>query len=381
MKFATVGPSGVRLKRAAIVIVWALFLSFISSLTHAQVKPNWKSEWGAILGKAKQEGKVVVWGPPGQQVRQAMVDGFKKAFPEISIEYQGGTNDLRVKLISERRAGIYAVDVYMTGADGMTTQIKPAKAVEPLRPALVLPEVTDPKFWREQRHDFVDTEQQYILAFVNQTSPVAGYDFKQVKPGEIDNLYDLLDAKWKGKIILGDPLIPGAASTWFRWAWHVLGPEKATDFFRRLRSQTGTISRDLRRQVEWVAQGRYAILISPSLIVGQQLLNEGVQFGMLWDFKDYGSWITSTTGNVALLNRAPNPNAGTVFINWILGREGQTLLSKATNQVSRRTDVPTDHLPEGVIPKAGVKYWKSYVEEVQIRSPEEEAVMKEVFGR
>src|SRR5438552_15442142 len=33
-------------------------------------------------------------------------------------------------------------------------------------------------------------------------------------------------------------------------------------------------------------------------------------------------------GSLALMNRAPHPNAAKVFINWLLSREGQALFQK-----------------------------------------------------
>jgi hypothetical protein len=49
--------------------------------------------------------------------------------------------------------------------------------------------------------------------------------------------------------------------------------------------------------------------------------------------------------------------------------------------VSRRLDVPTDHIPSYWIPKPGVKYWPSYYEEDSTLTPEQEKFLKEIFGR
>ncbi len=69
----------------------ALLFSFGSwQSVCSQVKPEWKSQWGKVLSRAKEEGKVVVFGPPGDLIRRAVTRGFKKAFPDIAIEYFGG---------------------------------------------------------------------------------------------------------------------------------------------------------------------------------------------------------------------------------------------------------------------------------------------------
>jgi ABC-type Fe3+ transport system substrate-binding protein len=161
----------------------------------------------------------------------------------------------------------------------------------------------------------------------------------------------------------------------------VLGSERATEYYRKLQAQAGAVDRDQRRQIEWVAQGKYAILVGPSDGVMQQLLQRGLKFGVLGEFKDYGTLITSSFGSLSLINKAPHPNAATVFINWILTKDGQAAWSKAMNHVSRRIDVPLSHLPDYSIPRRDRKYWVSHLEKEVERSQEEEKILKELFGR
>jgi ABC-type Fe3+ transport system substrate-binding protein len=44
---------------------------------------------------------------------------------------------------------------------------------------------------------------------------------------------------------------------------------------------------------------------------------------------------------IAAIKNAPHPNATKVYINWRLSKEGQMLVSKATDQDSVRNDVPS----------------------------------------
>jgi ABC-type Fe3+ transport system substrate-binding protein len=310
-----------------------------------------------------------------------MTQGFSKALPGISIEYSGGrSGEQATKLKAERDGGIYSADVFLGGTTTANTQLKPMGAQDPIKPALILPEVTELKYWRDRRIEFSD-KAELNLVFVNQIKVQLIFDPKQVKVEEVDELYELLQPKWKGKIVINDPLPSGAGNVSFRWIWEVLGAEKAKDYYRRIRAQAGVVDRDQRRQIEWIAQGKYAILLGPSDGVLQQLLQRGLQFGLLPDFKDYGTAITASFGAVSLVNRAPHPNAARLFINWVLGKEGQTAWSKAMDHVTRRTDVPTDHLPPYQVPRAGGKYWISHTEENVTRSDEEEKILKELFGR
>lgn len=351
-------------------------------LSYGQAKPDWKARWEKVLADAKKEGKVVVFGPPGDLIREAITQGFRKAFPEIAIEFSSGrSGEQATKLKAERDGGIYSVDVFLGGTTTANTQVKPIGALDPVEPALILPEVTDLKYWRDRKLEFSDIEGKYNLVYVNQLKTPLVFNPKQANVEEVDELYELLDPKWKGKIVINDPLPSGAGNVTFRWIWQVLGPEKAIDYYRKIRAQAGAVDRDQRRQIEWVAQGKYAMLLGPSDGVFAQLLQRGLKLGILGEFKDYGTLITASFGSAMLINKAPHPNAAMVFINWVLTKEGQTAWSKAMDHVSRRVDVPSDHLPAYQIPKPGGKYWISHHEKDVKRSSEEDKILKELFGR
>jgi ABC-type Fe3+ transport system substrate-binding protein len=359
----------------------------------AQAEPNWQQRWEKVLSGAKTEGKVVVFGPPGDLVRKAMTEGFKRAFPGIDIEYSGGTGGEQAsKIRAERDGGIYSVDAVLSGTTTYNVLLKPMGALDPITPALILPEVADVKYWRDNTLDFSDKEGKYNIVFGAQLTHMLIYNLSEVKAQEIDELHKLLDPKWKGRIVINEPLSPGPGNLTFRWIWDVLGAEKATDFYKKIRAQAGTVDRDQRRQIEWVVQGKYAMILGPNSAVAEQLLQRGLKFGVSPEFKDYGAAVSAGFNSAMLVNKAPHPNAATVFLNWVLGREGQTAWSKAMNILSRRVDVPTAHLPSYIIPKPGGgywsrnykpgdRYWISYGEQNVRRSKEEEETLKEVFGR
>ncbi|MGH7835176.1 MAG: extracellular solute-binding protein [Candidatus Binatia bacterium] len=362
----------------------ALVLAFLAMAapSSSQNKPDWKERWGKTLADAKKEAKVVVFGPPGELIRQAFVEGFKKAYPDIQLEFSSArSGEQAVKLQAERDAGVYSVDVFVGGPTTANFQLKPMGALDPIRPSLILPDVADLKNWRDNRLEFSDKESLYDLVFGIEVSPPVIYDSRQVKRDEVAQVHDLLNPKWKGKIVLNDPSVSGASVPLLRFIWVTLGPEKATDYYRKLKEQTGAVDRDLRRQIEWVAQSKYPILVGPSPRTAGQLLKRGLKFEFLPEFKDIGGMIGSSSATVMKLNKAPHPNAAAVFINWLLSTEGQTLWSRATDQLSLRMDVPKDHVPAYLVPSSKGRYWKSYTEEAQTRTPEEEKILKELFAR
>jgi len=76
------------------------------------------------------------------------------------------------------------------------------------------------------------------------------------------------------------------------------------------------------------------------------------------------SYEISTSGNsgLALINKAPNPNAARVFINWFLSQSGQTVWQNVMNTKvqepsdSMRVDIPKDKVAVPARREEGQKY-------------------------
>src|SRR5215469_9052395 len=99
--------------RRAMKKTFALLISIVLAPTALAQSPDWKNSWDELVAAARKEGKVVVSGPPSQQLRQAMPAAFRDRFG-VTIEYLGGRgNDIATRLRTERRAGINTVDAIL----------------------------------------------------------------------------------------------------------------------------------------------------------------------------------------------------------------------------------------------------------------------------
>jgi iron(III) transport system substrate-binding protein len=369
------------IRTAAFLIASLALFAMTGRCAVAQSDSGWKQKWDTTVAQAKKEGRVVVLGPPGDQIREAITQGFAKAFPDISVEFSGARGgEFATRVKAERDAGVYSVDILINGTSTANSYFKPMKALDPIEPALILPEVIDPKNWRDNRLEFSDRGTRLDLVFSTQNNVPLIFNPAQAKAEEVDGLYKLLDPKWKGKIALQDPIPSGTGNGVFRWVWHVLGAEKAKDYYRKIRAQAGAVDRDQRRQIEWVAQGKYPLNLGPGTVM-YQLEKRGLKFGVVAQFKDYGAYLTPGFGTAMYFNRPAHPNAAKVFLNWLLTKEGQTIFSKGMGYVSRRVDVSADHVPSYWVPQTGVKYWAGYYEEDATMSPEQEGFLKSIYGR
>lgn len=335
---------------------------------------EWELKWDNILKAAKKEGRVVIYTGAGSELRTGLTKAFQSTYKDIDLEFFAGRGpEITQKLLSEHRAGLFLADVYISGATTSLSQLKPAGALVPLEPYLILPEVIDPKAWFEGELPFVDKD-KINLAFIAFPSPSVTINTRLVKEAEMKSYRDLLDPKWKGKIVMDDPTSAGPGLKWFG----VTGKRILDyDYMRQLVRQEPVIMRDARLPVEWVAQGKYSLgiaLWSPIITEFQRAGTPLKQILMM-----EGSYISSSIGTLAIIKGTPHKNATHLFVNWLLSKEGQLAWSKADRRQSARVDIPIDHLDREQTRQPGTKYVSGDDEELLLEQPKQADLAKEIF--
>lgn len=321
------------------------------------------AEWGRVLEAGKQEGKVVVIGPQGTDVRDGLTKGFQKKYPGIQVDFAGmAGNQVAPKLLNEIAAGRFATDLVVTGTTTALESLIPANAVTPILPFLSGPNTQDPSVWRGKKFNFADSTGRYNLVMTAHVRDPFAYNPQLVSPTEFKSLWHLLDPKWKGQIVLRDPVSagPGLAVATFWYTHEALGKDFIQKF---LTQQDVVIVRDDRQAVDFVAQGKQAIVIGTSHVLTNELIAKGLPLKQLHpDAVKEGTFITAGNGTIVVARNLPHPNAAKVYIDYLLSREGQLEWSKAARSPSLRRDVPTDHVPEILVPKEGVQYQENHSE-------------------
>ncbi len=302
------------------------------------------SEWDALIAEARKEGTVVIATSLRPQATDATRAAFKAKYG-IDIEWiVGRGGELAAKLAAERNAGLYLVDFGMIGSTTYSGEIKPMKITMPLEPLLVLPEVKDPKNWRNGVLPFYDEAKQ-TFAVLSVATPFYHRNTDLVKDGEITSSMDLLNPKWKDKLVLSDPSLAGGSNAWFTWTLEgVLGKDKGMQFMKGLAAQNVMVTRDERLLTEWIARGKYPIGIGPSISVPAEFIQKGAPIAFI-DVKEPRP-LSAGSGVIYGFTRAPHPNAARLFLNWLLSKEGSSIFAPASEYPSTRTDVP----PTGILP-------------------------------
>src|SRR5689334_10822168 len=117
----------------------------------AQTAPDTQQRWDQLVADARKEGKVVIIAPSDPQVREQIPATFKARYG-ITVEYLGGrSSDMAARLRSERAAGVYTIDAALSGTLTMASIFYAEKMLDPLRPALIDPEVTDGSKWKDRK--------------------------------------------------------------------------------------------------------------------------------------------------------------------------------------------------------------------------------------
>jgi iron(III) transport system substrate-binding protein len=346
----------------SIVWVWLILFTLVAVVAAdaraAETKTAWQLQWEKVVQAAKKEGQVTVY--VHSTYTPALESGaFQKAFPEIKLVSVSGVElQLERRFMAERRAGKNLADVFMVGVL-RSYDFYQGKLLEPIKAALILPEVLDESKWWQGTHRYADPEKKYLFRYVG--SAQLGqiyYNTRLVNPNELNSFWDFVSPKWKGKIEARDIRTPGTGGSAIRLFYY--NTEVGPEFVKKLFSETDmTIFRDRRQGLDWLATGKFAICFwCEGVEKGKQQGLPVESFGLMKE----GAALSAGQGFLTLINQAPHPNAAKVFVNWFLSREGQVNFQRALAQAeegspdSLRTDIPKDD----VLPKSrridGVKY-------------------------
>ena len=126
---------------------------------------------------------------------------------------------------------------------------------------------------------------------------------------------------------------------------------KGKEYLQKLAAQDLFISRDGKQLADALAKGTLAFNLGQSQRFLDPYIKAGIPIKPLVGLKE-GLSGSNGFGTVAVMKDAPQSNAAKVYINWLLGKEGQTLYSHALTQGSRRLDVDTKWLAKTDSPAA-----------------------------
>jgi iron(III) transport system substrate-binding protein len=222
------------------------------------------------------------------------------------------------RAITEARAGRFTPDILETNGPEMEALYREKLLEEFYSPHFTdLPAAAFPK----HRHYVADRFNFFTI----------GYNTNLVKPEEVPNSYeDLVHPRWAGRIG-----IEGSDVDWFGAVAKSMGEEKGLAFFRKLADSKPQIRTGHTLMAELVASGEIALAAT--------LYNHNVERLVVKGAPVKWKAIQPTFGRpnaIGVAKRAPHPHAAMLFVDFMLSREGQTIL-KERNRVPASLSVDT----------------------------------------
>lgn len=284
-------------------------------------------EWAKVVEAAKKEGKVTLYTFFFISRALDIANVFEEKYPQIKLEFVALAGAPRVERLKvEQRMRQYIADT-SDGSIALQTSVKNEGL---LVPAGELPSLKEAVWYSSPQ---IDSEGYFISLFP--TYMTFWFNTTQLKSGEEPkSLKDLLDPKWKGKIIQVEPATSSMSP--FMYTGYTKYGKADDDYFRQLGSQWRFVTGSTRDAGMALARGETPLAWgstnsnNPLILNGAPIKPFVLQEGALL--------IPATA--FSIVKNAPHPNASRVFINWLMSKEGQTAVMSNQGMKSLRKDVP-----------------------------------------
>ena len=272
-----------------------------------RVQSMGRTEREALLVKgAREEREVMFYGTTPVTQVAVLRKAFNTRYPFVELKHFYGVRQVILnKAMSEFRSGANLADVLMTDVSYGALFIKEG----------ISHPFTTPDAKRYVRGSYDENGQWYTMYMLTMALM---YNKNMVKSADVPRSYqDLLDPKWKGKMIF-DP----EAAYIMAAMEHAWGKEKARDYLTRLAKQDLILRRGSALTTQLVAAGEQPIAIVVNGETTAEVRDKGAPIG----FSLLAPKIIKPNG-FFMAKKAPHPHAALLFTDWTLSEEGQKVLA------------------------------------------------------
>ena len=274
-----------------------------------------------LVKAAQKEGKVVFYTSIDLKIAERLAAGFASKYPNVKVQIERGGAERNFQRINQEYGSkIYTADVIDSSNAFHFVYFKRKGWLEAAVPS-------DVAAWPK---DQKDPDGLYATEYA--TFSVIAYNTKLVKKEDAPKSYkDLLDPKWKGKIVKAHPAYSGTIMT----GTFVLSDLLGWDYFKALGQQNVMQVQSATVPPTKVAQGERAIMA------------DGVGYDVL-TLRESGAPIQevyATEGspliiaNAGVLKQSKNPNAARLFYHYLFSKDGQQIFSDFAGTRSFHPDV------------------------------------------
>jgi len=336
---------------------WIALLGALASILALGSAPAFAQD--ARVEAAKKEGKVVWYTSLALPTAEKIGKLFEAAYPGIKVEVQRtGSQRILQRVMQEMQANLKLVDVIHTSDAGHFVLLKEKKLLMKYTPAGV----------DAFPAGFKDRDGYYFT--LRATVNVIAYNTKLVSSAEAPRTWkDLLDPKWKGKLVTAHPGYSGVIST------HVLALVQlyGWDYFKQLAQNKLMLVQSAVDPAGVVASGERMVAVDGGDYYYYQMKKKGNPIEVVYP-KEGVPLVVSPT---AIASFAPHPNAAKLFTDFTFTRELQQVMADSEGLYTGHPEVkyPSDK------PKLSeLKLLNVDAEELEKRNEEIKSRFVEFFG-
>jgi len=263
--------------------------------------------------EAKKEGPAVLYTSLNLEDAQPLANAFAAKYPGLKVEInRQGSSTLVTKILTERRVGKRDnADLVLTGADSLD---------------LMLMEV--PNIFQKYSSSERPPEERGFYSAVYFTIQTIAYNSRAVTGADIPKRYsDLLRNRWKDKAAVN--------LNNYGWIYAMLdffGAEKGMDYLRQFAAHNPKPGRGTTLMVQqWFGGGE----VEMALPLNHDGINIFKGKGLPVDWARLEDPLYADIHTVGILGMARSPNTARLLVDFILSKEGQTLMAKTGNSVMR----------------------------------------------
>jgi len=317
-------------------------LGVLATVAVAQVPAGYPAAYGDTVAGAKKEGKVVVYSTTDSAAAKFLIDDFKALYPGISVEYNDmNSTEVYNRFISEKAANAGSADVLWSSS--MDLQIKLANEGGALTYAS--PEIPHLPSWAVWKNEAFGTTYE-PLAIVYNKRLLSGDEIPQ-SHADLLRVFTTKADKLKGKVTTYDIEKSGVGfmlitqdSKYNPQFWDMVKALGAVG--PRVQSSAGTM-------MERISSGEN--------LLGFNIFNS---YAALRAKKDPSIGIVLPKDYALVMSRvmfisktAKNPNAGKLWLDYILSKRGQTIIANQSELGSIRNDVEGEMTVAGYTKQLG----------------------------
>ena len=314
-----------RFVKLLLLLGWTAVLVAIAQ---AQVPAGYPADYKAIVDGAKKEGKVVIYSTTDAKLIQPLIKDFEAAFPGVKVEYTDmNSTEVYNRFISENAANAASADAVWSSS--MDLQMK--LAVDGLALPYKSPEIPALPAWAHWKDTVYATTFEPIAIVYNKRLvsadevPKTHADFTKLLSTKADKFQKKVTTYDAEKSGVGFMLVNQDAKLNPAF-WDLVKAMGARGV--NMQSSTGTM-------MERISSGEN--------VIGYNILGS---YALTRAKKDPSIGIAFTTDYNLVLSRlafvaknAKNPNAGKLWVDYLLSKRGQTITAEQAELYSIRTDI------------------------------------------